>query len=276
VRESVCLTREQVRELPSASIRIIGMPKFTHKRDVLRKVRESDVRGERGIACGGKGGMRTENVLLTPDGQNIRVVSDSLSRMSKRFTAWLFMFSADCCAQVAEVYDRSKVVDVLPILHSLLLQNYRAEWAVTFGTVGDAMSFLTKLNAVEKWSRETDPRLFGRPMYPDAVQAARMVASPFAEGKSYLILRSLPEDEDRFRNLKARLTQSCKYRVAFGALEPPAEGTGAGQAVALEMPSEADCLQMVATLDGQRLVSRNVVVPDMRRVRPLKAAHLLF
>jgi hypothetical protein len=42
VREIVCLTREQVRELPSASIRMIGMPKYTHKRDVFRKVRERE------------------------------------------------------------------------------------------------------------------------------------------------------------------------------------------------------------------------------------------
>jgi hypothetical protein len=221
--------------------------------------------------------MRTENVWLTPDGQNIRVVSDSLSRTDDLAAFDIcFILSSDCCVQVAEIYDRSKVVDVLPILHSVLLQNYRAEWAVTFGNVADAFAFLTQLNAVEKSSRETDPRLFGRPMYPDAVQAARTVAAPFVEGKSYLILRSLPEDEDRFRNLKARLTQSCKFRVAFGALERQPEGAGPGQAVALEMLSEADCLQMVATLDGQRLVSRNVVVPDMRRVRALKAAHLLF
>ena len=199
-------------------------------------------------------------------------------------TPWtcVFLCLSTLCAlltrlQVAELSDASKVVELVPILHNALLQNYRAEWAVTFGSVGDAFVFLSSLNAAGRAAKETDPRLFGRPMYPDAAQAARTVAAPFAAGRSYLVLRNVPEDVERFRALRARLTQACKFRVVFGTLDEPPPGREPGQGVvALEMQSEADCLQMVAVMDGQRLVPKRAEAVDLRRLRPLKACHLLF
>ncbi len=268
---------EKGRELQSPSIRIVGLPRFSLKRDVLRKV---SVRASR-VSAEKRRVMRTENVLLISDGQQETFgLYLTFCRVGALFWAvspFCFACADRVLVQVAEFGDASKVVEVVPMLDNTRLVNYRAEWAVTFGTVADARVFLNRLNEEERARPQTDPRLHGHPMHEDALKAVKAIAAPFVEGRSYLVLRNLPEEEDRLRLLKARLTQSCKFRAVVGSLEGPGEGRAPVEGVvALEMASEADCLQMVAVLDGQRLVAQRVAAPDLRRVRPLKAAHLLF